>query len=143
MTRKTSLVKLDIVGISPKIFRSLRHFLEANQSRDSRHNFPKAIASTVAVIDVTKERLELYKKLVSVAVDFERAYGPNCTVRVLTHSSRVHSFVSIVARKQSTDSESKPEFRVNGVKVFAGVPQSFSQLDEAIDKTFGQRRETQ
>jgi poly(A) polymerase Pap1 len=143
MARKTPLVKLDIVGISPKIFHSLRHFLEANQSRDSDRNFLKATGSTVALIDVTKERLELYKKLVSVAVDFERAYRPSCTVRVFTHSSRVRSLVSMVARKQSTDSESKPEFRVNGVKVFVGVPKSFSELDEAIDKTFGHRRETQ
>jgi protein-disulfide isomerase len=32
-----------------------------------------------------------------------------------------------------------PEFFVNGVRVFKGLPNSFSQLDEAIDNAFDRR----
>jgi hypothetical protein len=70
-----------------------------------------------------------------IALDFQRAYGRAVEIRVFERSSnrffeRLWSFRGVAQNKM-------PEFFVNGVRIYRGLPNSFSQLDEAIENAFG------
>ncbi|MHB8566469.1 MAG: hypothetical protein ACYC7D_09940 [Nitrososphaerales archaeon] len=90
-------------------------------------------------LGVSSDTLEVHKKISSIAIDFRRAYGRTVEIKIFERSANRFVEVFMRSRRRSTavPGELVPEFRVNGVKVFLGIPQSFSQLDEAIDRSFG------
>jgi hypothetical protein len=141
-------IRLDIVGLDPKIFQICK---ENNrtlvQSRGKEH----LVSTEGSNLEPTapelsalpKDRLVLYNKIVSITVDFERAYGRSVVVRVFEKSS--NRFLNTFLRGRDSASaagslELRPIFYVNGVKIYTGIPNSFSELDEAMDNSFGQRR---
>ena len=70
-----------------------------------------------------------------IALDFQRAYGRAVEVRVFQKSAN-RVLGKLMSIKTSSAGQI-PEFFVNGVKIFRGLPSSFSQLDEAIENVFG------
>lgn len=72
-------------------------------------------------------------------MDFERAYGRRTEIKVFERSSNP-VFSLFLRRGIRADESRSPEFFINGVRVYKGVPNSFSELDEAIDKAFGHSR---
>ena len=132
-------VRLDIVGLEPRLFQICKENIRTLvQSRGkerlvaTEHSNHEPASPELA--SIPKDQLDLYEKIVSITVDFERAYGRSVEIRIFERSS--NKLFNTFLRRQS-DSETKPVFYVNGVKVFTGVPNSFSQLDEAIDHAFG------
>lgn len=83
----------------------------------------------------------MYNSVVSIAIDFERAYGRSVTIRISEHSP--NRFVDLFGKKRKDQSlRERVAFFVNGTKVYSGVPNSFSELDEAVEKAFGRKTET-
>jgi len=78
---------------------------------------------------------DVYYRIALIALDFQRAYGRAVEVRVFEKSAN-RVFEKLMAFRSSAPGQ-MPEFFVNGVKIFRGVPSSFSQLDEAIETAFG------
>jgi len=123
-------LRLDIVGLDPSLFQeSLRNAQSWVESKTkgsvSRVQSEQGISSVQTV----------YQRIALIALDFQRAYGRAVEIRVFERSSnrfleRIWSFRG-VARNMI------PEFFVNGVKIYRGLPNSFSQLDEAIENAFG------
>lgn len=143
MARKTrASLRLDIVGLSPRLFdicvRNTQSLLESRPKGNSEVSgveqlSPKALGVSTAI-------LEIHKKISSIAIDFQRAYGRTVEIRVFERSSNRIVELFLRSRRRSPEAPMEapvPEFKVNGVKVFVGIPQSFSQLDEAIDRAFG------
>lgn len=135
--------RLDIVGLEPRIFQICRESNPALVQSRGKERLVSTESSNLEPISpelasVPKDALALYTKIVSITVDFERAYGRSVEVRIFERSS--NKLVNTFLRKQTPD-EIKPIFYLNGVKVFTGIPNSFSELDEAIDKAFGRKDE--
>ena len=78
---------------------------------------------------------DAYYRIALIALDFQRAYGRAVEVRVFEKSA--NRVVEKLMAFRSASPSQIPEFFVNGVKIFRGVPSSFSQLDEAIETAFG------
>ena len=138
-------IKLEIVGLNPRLFDGC--FKNALALVESRSKGNQEVSSRDAdsaqsseVQDVLQEALAIYNKVAAISIDFQRAYGRTVEVKVFERSKNrfVRSFFRGTALK---DEIPVPEFFVNGVRVFKGVPNSFSQLDEAIDNAFGRRNE--
>jgi hypothetical protein len=136
--------RLDIVGLDPRIFEIFRE--ESNRTLVQQARGKERLVSTGSpnlettnpeLAALPKEQLALYSKIVSISVDFERAYGRNVEVRVFERSS--NKLLNAVLRRQTSDDALKPVFYLNGVKVFTGIPNSFSELDEAIDNAYGRK----
>lgn len=141
--RATSPIRLDIAGLNPHIFDLCRQNPQTlvgsrrgrSVSQDDFSNLQGDLAS------VPKEDLVLYNNVVSIAIDFERAYGRSVTVRVSERSP--NRLVDLFGRKRTDESlKERVTFFVNGTKVYSGVPNSFSELDEAVEKAFGRKTET-
>ena len=77
----------------------------------------------------------VYRRIALIALDFQRAYGRAVEVRVFEKSAN-RVLGKLMAFKSNAPGQT-PEFFVNGVKIFRGMPSSFSQLDEAIENAFG------
>jgi hypothetical protein len=127
-------LRLDIVGLNPDRFQeSLRNAESVVESKTkgtvSRMQHGESSGGTSD---------ELYTKIAMIALDFQRAYGRAVQVRVFAKSP--NKFVERILSVRSTGDSNEPVFYVNGVKIFKGVPSSFSELDEAIEHAFGKSR---
>ncbi len=145
-------IRLDITGLEPRIFglckQRRQEIIEqrgkgsgiSSSSSEPSGNIDTSIVERELAL-LPKDTVETYGKIVSVAVDFERAYGRNVYVRIFEHSS--NRFLNLLFTGKSRGSAPvpllniRPTFSVNGVRVFVGIPNSFSELDEAIDRAFG------
>ena len=81
---------------------------------------------------------QMYNKISMIALDFQRAYGRAVQVRVFEKST--NKLVNRILKVRGSSESTVPVFYVNGVKIFKGVPNSFSELDEAIEHAFGRTR---
>ena len=79
--------------------------------------------------------VDVYHRVALIALDFQRAYGRAVEVRVFEKSAN-RVLGKLMGIRGNSNSQT-PEFFVNGVRIFKGVPGSFSQLDEAIETAFG------
>lgn len=124
-------LRLDIVGLVPSKF------------EDSMKNAQSLVESRKGDTSVFHQQtsapgsLMLYDKIAMIALDFQKAYGKAVQVRVFSKSKN-KILEKILGR--SGAQEGVPTFFVNGVRIFKGVPDSFSELDEAIEKAFGSTR---
>ncbi len=142
-------IRLDIVGLDPRIFELCRQDLKSVEGArgkarlvalSEREN--STLHSELAALP--KDDLALYNRVVSIAIEFEHAYGRNVVVRVFQRSSnRVTDIVFGRNKKNVPFAESKPGFYINGGKVYEGFPKNFSELDEAVDKAFGRKLQAQ
>jgi hypothetical protein len=135
-------VRLDIVGLEPRIFLMCRENNRTLVQSRGKERLVSTESSNLAptnseLASIPKDQLALYNKIVSITVDFERAYGRGVEVRVFERSS--NKLLNTFLRGRDSSLEVKPIFYVNGVKVYTGIPNSFSELDEAIDNSFGRR----
>jgi hypothetical protein len=137
--------RLDIVGLDPRIFEICK---ENNRTLVQSRGKERLVSTESSNLEPTapelrgmpKDQLALYNKIVSIIIDFERAYGRSVEVRVFEKSPNRLLNTFLRGRDSAASIEVKPVFYVNGVKVYTGIPNSFSELDEAIDNSFGQRR---
>lgn len=120
-------LRLDIVGLSPERFQeSLRSAQSLIESR------------TKGSVSGMRNQDELYTKIAMIALDFQRAYGKAVQVRVFEKSA--NKFLEKIMKVRRSRDQKSPVFYVNGVRIFKGVPNSFSELDEAIENAFGKSR---
>jgi len=131
MARKGRVpLRLDIVGLNPNLFQeSLRNAQAWVESKT------KGSVSRTQSDQSGTATENVYRRIALIALDFQRAYGRAVEIRVFERSAnrvfeKIQSFRG-VAQNQV------PEFFVNGVKIYRGLPNSFSQLDEAIENAFG------
>lgn len=125
-------LRLDIVGLVPSKFEeSLRNAQSLVEAR------MKGAHSGSHQQSSTSESTLLYDKIAMIALDFQRAYGRAVQVKVFKKSNNP-ILEKLLGR--SSSEEGVPSFFVNGVRIFRGVPNSFSELDEAIEKAFGRTR---
>lgn len=147
----TAPIRFDITGLDPRIFdlcrqnrqevveqKSKGRIVSSSSSTDPANNIDD-LSRDPELASLSKNQLDVYNRVVSMAIDFERAYGRTVYIRVFRRSSnKFLDIISISGRsKPSEVNDPKPAFFVNGTKVFVGVPNSFSELDEAIDRAFG------
>jgi hypothetical protein len=139
-------IRLEIVGLSSWVFEACRQSSLSISGIQGRNRAGASASVSTDVQsklgDVPKDLVELHSKIALIVVDFERAYGRRVEVRVFERSSNrfFDFFLKRGGRRHEVSSSESPEFYVNGLRVFRGVPDSFSQLDEAIDKAFGASR---
>jgi hypothetical protein len=146
----TAPIRFDITGLDPRIFELCRQNRQAIIEQRSKGRIVSSSSSDPLnnegdprlepeLASLSKSELDLYTRVVAIAIDFERAYGRTVYIRVFRRSS--NKFLNMLSsgrsRPQGQGNELKPTFSVNGVRVFVGVPNSFSELDEAIDRAFG------
>ena len=124
-------LRLDIIGLDPERFRaSLKNVQALVESKT------KGSASRMQGEQSSEGALgDLYFRIALIALDFQRAYGRAVEVRVFEKSA--NRVLGKLMAFRSVSPGEIPEFFVNGVKIFRGVPSSFSQLDEAIENAFG------
>jgi hypothetical protein len=130
MARKGRVpLRLDIVGLDPNLFQeSLRNAQTWVESKT------KGSVSRIQS-DQSGGSQNMYQRIALIALDFQRAYGRAVEIRVFERSAnrvfeRLWSFRGVAENRL-------PEFFVNGVRIYRGLPNSFSQLDEAIENAFG------
>jgi hypothetical protein len=124
-------LRLDIVGLDPEQFRASLKNVQAlveSKTRGSVSRMQTDQSSDSSANDV-------YFRIALIALDFQRAYGRAVEVRVFQKSA--NRVVGKLLAFRSISPDQLPEFSVNGVKIFKGIPSSFSQLDEAIENAFG------
>lgn len=143
--RASSPIRLDISGLNPHIFDLCRQNAQAvvGSRRERSISKDESYFSNLQgdLASIPKEDVILYNSVVSIAIDFERAYGRSVTIRVSEHSP--NRIADLFGRKRKDESlHERVAFFVNGAKVYSGVPNSFSELDEAIEKAFGRKTET-
>lgn len=133
LARKARIpLRLDIVGLDPETFKASLKNVQAlveSKTRGSVSRMQGGQSQEGSSLD------DIYFRIALIALDFQRAYGRAVEVRVFQKSSN-----RVVGKLMSIRSASPgqlPEFFVNGVKIFRGIPSSFSQLDEAIENAFG------
>ncbi len=121
-------LRLDIVGLSPERFQeSLRNAQSLVESRTKG-----------SVSETRQNQDQLYSKIALIALDFQRAYGKAVQVRVFEKSA--NKFLEKIMSVRRSRNQNSPVFYVNGVRIFRGLPGSFSELDEAIENAFGKSR---
>jgi hypothetical protein len=130
MARKGRVpLRLDIVGLDPNLFQeSLRNAQTWVESKT------KGSVSRIQS-DQGSGPQNVYHRIALIALDFQRAYGRAVEIRVFERSAnrvfeKLWSFRGVAENRV-------PEFFVNGVRIYKGLPNSFSQLDEAIENAFG------
>jgi hypothetical protein len=147
----TAPIRFDITGLEPRIFELCRQNRQEVIEQRSKGRIVSSSSSgdpldqqdelrrDPELASLSKSELAIYNRIVSIAIDFERAYGRTVFVRIFRHSpNKFLNFLFVGGRSKSQGQvEPKPAFFVNGIKVFVGVPNSFSELDEAIDRAFG------
>ncbi|MGI0080133.1 MAG: hypothetical protein ACRECH_10965 [Nitrososphaerales archaeon] len=138
-------IRLDISGLNPHIFDLCRQNAQTlvgsrkGRSISQDDNYFSNLRGDLA--SIPREDLLMYNSVVSIAIDFERAYGRSVTIRISEHSP--NRFVDLFGKKRKDQSlRERVAFFVNGTKVYSGVPNSFSELDEAVEKAFGRKTET-
>jgi hypothetical protein len=123
-------IRLDIVGLEASTFQEC--MVNSAALVESR---PKgASESDELVSQGSGKDFEICKKIALIALDFQKAYGRAVEIRVFERSSN-RVFDGLLKLRGSKPEV--PEFYVNGVLIFKGVPNSFSQLDEAIERAYG------
>ena len=132
-------LRLDIVGLDPQRFQeSLKNAQALVESKTKGSSVSRA-----AVVSPANSAEESYSKIALIALDFQRAYGRAVEIRVFERSANkffekmMGSFSRRSGSGETGGSARVPEFFVNGVRIYRGVPTSFSQLDEAIENAFG------
>lgn len=143
MSRKVpSPIRLDILGLNPRVFDLCRANIQAvvGSRRGRSFTADESFFSNLSgeLSQIPKDDLILYNNVVSIAIDFEKAYGRNIVVRILERSPNKFSNL-FGKRKEEGPLKERVAFFVNGVKVYAGIPNSFSELDEAVEKALGRR----
>lgn len=135
-------VRLDIIGLEPRLFELCRKINQTVLQSRGKDRLVSTESTNLEepnpeLASVPKEELAIYNKIVSITIDFERAYGRSVIVRVFEKSSNkiMNSFLKV----RDPTGPTRPTFYVNGVKVYSGIPNSFSELDEAIDNSFGRK----
>jgi hypothetical protein len=122
-------LRLDIIGLEPERFKaSLKNVQSLVESKT------KGSVSRMQA-DSTDGGVDAYYRIAVIALDFQRAYGRAVEVRVFEKSA--NRFLGKLMAIKGSAASQIPEFFVNGVKIFRGIPSSFSQLDEAIETAFG------
>ncbi|MGI0091406.1 MAG: hypothetical protein ACREBS_06825 [Nitrososphaerales archaeon] len=134
MSRKGRIpLRLDIVGLIPEKFQdSLKNAQALVESRT------KGSVSEVRAGQPQSVTGGIYNKIALIALDFQRAYGRAVQIRVFEKSSN-RFFEKILSLRGSSE-VNVPVFFVNGVRIYRGIPNSFSELDEAIENAFGKSR---
>jgi hypothetical protein len=145
----TAPIRFDISGIEPRIFELCRQNRQSIIEQRSKGRIVSSSSSSEQnsegtrlepeLASLSKNELDAYARIVAISIDFERAYGRTVCVRVFRRSpNKFLNFLPVGGRsKNQIEKDPRPTFYVNGVKVFVGLPNSFSELDEAIDRAFG------
>jgi hypothetical protein len=120
-------LRLDIVGLDPERFKASLKNVQALVESKTRGSASRTQPGTGTD--------DIYFRIALIALDFQRAYGRAVEVRVFERSA--NRILGKLLSVRGTSPEQVPEFFVNGVKIFRGIPSSFSQLDEAIETAFG------
>jgi hypothetical protein len=123
-------LRLDIVGLDPEQFKASLKNVQALVESKTRGS-----ASRMQSDQSGEGAADVYFRIALIALDFQRAYGRAVEVRVFEKSAN-RVLGKLMAFKSNAPGQT-PEFFVNGVKIFRGMPSSFSQLDEAIENAFG------
>ena len=135
-------IRLEIVGLDPKLFDScFKNRVALVESRSKGNQEVSSSGQSVRSSEssnIDPATLVIYNKVAAISLDFQRAYGRTVEIRIFERSKNRFARLFIRARAQ-LDQNPMPEFFVNGVRVFRGIPNSFSELDEAIDNSFGRR----
>ncbi|MDG6904374.1 MAG: hypothetical protein JRN20_01155 [Nitrososphaerota archaeon] len=126
-------LRLDIVGLIPDKFiecqRNVQSFVESRSKGTVSESRPDQASSGGD---------ELYFKIARIALDFQRAYGSAVQIRTFRRST--NKILEKILGTRDSGKAGIPVFYVNGVRIFKGVPNSFSELDEAIENAFGRSR---
>lgn len=126
-------LRLDIVGLVPEKFlecqRNVQSFVESRSKGTVSESRPDQASSGAD---------QVYYKIAMIALDFQRAYGSAVEIRPFRKSP--NKFLDKIKGVRDSGKTDTPVFYVNGVKIFKGVPNSFSELDEAIENAFGKSR---
>jgi len=126
-------LRLDIIGLDPERFKASLKNVQALVESKTRGSASRTQSDQSPEGSSASD--DLYFRIALIALDFQRAYGRAVEVRVFERSTNrlVGKFLAL----RSASPGQIPEFFVNGVKIFRGIPSSFSQLDEAIENAFG------
>jgi hypothetical protein len=119
-------LRLDIVGLDPERFRASLKNVQALIESKTKGSVSRSEGNSSG---------DVYFRIALIALDFQRAYGRAVEVRVFEKSA--NRIIGKLMAFKSAGPGQIPEFFVNGVKIFRGIPMSFSQLDEAIENAFG------
>jgi hypothetical protein len=126
-------LRLDIVGLVPE------KFLEAQRNVQSLiESRTKGTVSEIRSDQTSTGVDQIYNKIATIALDFQRAYGSAVEIRPFRKSH--NKFLERILSVRDSGKTDTPVFYVNGVRIYKGVPNSFSELDEAIEKAFGKSR---
>ena len=117
---------MEIVGLNPRLFDSCFKntlALVESRSRGNQEVSSRAadFASSSEIQDVPPEILAIYNKVAAISIDFQRAYGRTVEVKVFDRSKNRFARPFFRGRGQK-DEILMPEFFVNGVRVFKGLP---------------------
>ncbi len=135
MARKGRVpIRLDIVGLNSDTFQDCMRTVEALVESRAKGAVSRTGEITSEQSKVTDSQLELYNKIASIALDFQKAYGRAVEIRVFERSS--NRVFDRLLKIRGSVRVAVPEFYVNGVRIFRGIPSSFSELDEAIENAF-------
>ena len=130
MARKARVpLRLDIIGLDPERFKASLKNVQTLIESKTKGSVSRSQS------DQADGAIDVYYRVAVIALDFERAYGRAVEVRVFEKSA--NRFVGKLLAIKGSAASQIPEFFVNGVKIFRGIPGSFSQLDEAIENAFG------
>ena len=122
-------LRLDVIGLDPERFDSILKSVQALVESKTKGSV------SLKQSDQGDNSNDIYYRIALIALDFQRAYGRAVEIRVFERSS--NRLFERVMGFRGKDPNQLPEFFVNGVKIYKGVPSSFSQLDEAIENAFG------
>lgn len=132
MSRKGRVpLRLDIVGLNPDKFQNCLKNAEAlveSRAKGSVSTEDRSEQTTGTALE------KAYNKIALIAIDFQRAYGRAVQIRVFEKSH--NRFLERILRIKMSSEDRVPEFYVNGVRIYRGIPNSFSELDEAIENAF-------
>jgi hypothetical protein len=136
MSRKSRVpIRLDIVGLNAATFQDCMLRNEALVASRQKGAVSRTGEVASEQSQISDPQFELCKKIAAIALDFQKAYGRAVEIRVFERSS--NRLFDRLLKVKSAKAERVPEFYVNGVIIFKGVPNSFSELDEAIERAYG------
>ena len=112
-------LRLDIVGLIPEKFqecqRNVQSFVESRSKGTVSESRPDQASSGVD---------QLYNKIAMIALDFQRVYGSAVEIRPFRKSR--NKFLERIMTVRESGKIDTPVFYVNGVRIYRGVPSSFS-----------------
>jgi len=124
-------LRLDVIGLDPIRFESILKSVQALVESKTKGSVSRMQSDQ----EGESSSHDVYYRIALIALDFQRAYGRAVEIRVFERSP--NRLVEKVMGFRGRAPNQMPEFFVNGVKIYRGVPSSFSQLDEAIENAFG------